>query len=64
MCGGAAMDVYALLGYVLRGSASLYLPFLLLPEEGFLAAVVLLLGGFCSWLPVYLFGKRDAADYL
>lgn len=60
----AGHGVYALLGEVLRRSAGLYLPFLLLPEEGALLAAVLLSGGFCSWLPVHLLGKRDVAEYL
>lgn len=60
----AGHGIYALAGQALRRSAGLYLPFLLLPEEGLLAAAVLLLGAFGSWLTVYLLGKRDAADYL
>lgn len=56
--------VYALAGRLLREGAGLYLPFTILPAEGVLAIVILALGAFCSWLPVYLLGKRDIAEYL
>ncbi len=56
--------VYALLGLELRRSAGLYLPFMVLPAEGVLCAAVLLLGALCSWLPIYLLGRRDVASYL
>lgn len=56
--------VYALAGRLLRESAGLYLPFTILPAEGVLAIAILALGAFCSWLPVYLLGKRDVAEYL
>lgn len=56
--------VYTLAGRLLREGAGLYLPFIILPAEGALAIVILALGAFCSWLPVYLLGRRDVAEYL
>lgn len=60
----AGHGVYALLAHELRGGAGLYLPFTFLPEEAFLCAVVLALGACGSWLPIYLLGRRDVANYL
>lgn len=60
----AGHGLYALLSYLLRQAAGLYLPQQLLMQEGVLAALVLACGLLCSWLPVRLLERRDIAEAL
>lgn len=59
--GGLALGhgLYYGLASMLQGRAGLYLPQQILPEEGILVAVILLLGAICSWLPAYWTALRS-----